>query len=453
MRLKKLGKEKQDFLNFFIYLKKRNFQGYTGLAIKNSFYQFLTAFFGKIGSLVFTIILARILMPELFGLYSLALATIVVFVAFSDLGVQQTLIRFVSKNLGKEKQGKANAYVKYLFKIKLFLVLGVSFVLVISAKFISANYYQKPLFLALLGGVLYIISINLIYVVEALFQSFNKFKYPFFKEVFFQIIRLILVPLAVLVSLKYAFSHEAMLFLIFLALSFSYFLALVFIFFLMKKKLVFLKVKKEALTTSEKSELNKFMWPLSAIALSGVFFGYVDMIMLGRFVLAEFIGYYRVAFSLIASAIYPLTFSFVLYPLFSRLKGQRLKRALTKSVKVTLLLSVCAALATLFLAPYIIGIAFGNSYVESIPLLRLFALLLLSGPLTALYTSYIISQGKPFIVAKLLIFSTLINICLNYFFITWFITYGQKWAIFGAAMATIISCYFYLFGLIFCRKN
>ena len=140
----------------------------------------------------------------------------------------------------------------------------------------------------------------------------------------------------------------------------------------MKKKLVFLKAKKEALTLSEKSELKKFIWPLSAIALSGVFFGYVDMIMLGRFVVAEFIGYYKIAFSLIASIIYPITFSFVLYPLFSRLKGHRLERALTKSVRITLLISVCVALVTLLLAPYIVSIAFGSSYVNAVPLLRVF---------------------------------------------------------------------------------
>ena len=173
-----IKKQEKEVLGILDIIKKRKFKGYTGLVIKNSLYQLAATFSAKIGSLLFTIILARMLMPELFGLYSLALSTIVIFVSFADLGIGPTLIRFVSRELGKNKKAKAKAYVSYLLKWKIILILIFLVVLVASAGFIANNYYQKPLFLALIAGSLYILSISLIGFIESIFHSTNNFKYP-----------------------------------------------------------------------------------------------------------------------------------------------------------------------------------------------------------------------------------------------------------------------------------
>ncbi len=51
--------------------------------------------------MLFTIVVARMLLPELFGLYSLALVTIVLFASFSDLGISSALITYGAKALAK----------------------------------------------------------------------------------------------------------------------------------------------------------------------------------------------------------------------------------------------------------------------------------------------------------------------------------------------------------------
>ncbi len=452
--MKKFIKEEtNDFKEIWRRIRRRDFRGNTGLAIKNSIYQFLTTSTGKGGSLLLTVILARLLMPELFGLYSLALATIILFASFADLGVNQTAIRFISKTLGKKKQRKAKGYLVHLLKLKVLLIIITSIILIISAKFISDNYYQKPLFFALIAGSLYIITRSLVGFVESTFQASNKFNYNFSKELFFQIVRLILVPLVILVSLNYLFSNEINLFLIILALSVSYFLTLIFVFLFIKKKIVFLNIEKEKITKTEKRRIRKFILPLSVTVLSGVFFGYIDMIMLGKFVLSEYIGYYGIAFSLIGAGIPLITFSNVLLPIFSRIRGRRLERALKKSVKISLILSLSILIITVLLAPFIIKIIFGIEYTSAIPLLRLLSLLLISGPITAIYTSYLISKGETSKIAKLLVLSTLINIVLNYVLIVWLLNYGYFMAVVGATMATLISRYFYLFGLVITRKK
>ncbi len=449
---KEIKQDKKEILGILDMIKKRKFKGYTGMAVKNSIFQFSTTLVAKAGSLIFTIIIARLLMPELFGLYSLALSTIILFASFSDLGVSQALIRYASKLLGKNKKKKAKAYALYLGKIKFILILATSLILLISAKFVSENYYHKPIFLALIAGSIYILFSGFLGFINSLFFSVNKFKYPFFKEILFQILRLIIVPLSILLLIKSS-SNASILFVIILSLSFAYLIALIFMLILMKKKIGFLKEKPSTLSKKEKRQLLAFTLPLSAMALSGIFFGYIDMIMLGRYVASEFIGYYRAAFSLIGALIPLIGFSGALFPVFSRLKGKRLERGMKKSIKVVLLISFILFLGTLLFSSIIIKIIFGANYSQSINILRLLSVLLLVIPLSALYNSYLISCGKTKLIAGLLIFSTIINIILNYVFIIYGLRFGMMQAVLGAAIATIISRFIYLGGLIVFRKS
>jgi stage V sporulation protein B len=444
---------KKEICNIVDLIKKRNFKSYTGTAIKNGTYQTATSISSKIGSIIFTIIIARLLLPELFGLYSLALSTIILFASFTDLGISQTLVRYVSRALAKNKKSKAKSYVLHLTRLKFFLTFTAALVLIISAKFISDYYYQKPLFLALLAGSIYIIATSFIGFVEAIFQSSNNFRFPMFKEIFFQVIRLIIVPLAIIFSLSSNVSVKANLFFIVLALAICYLLALVYLLFLAKKKLGFLSADKESISKKKVKEMNKFCLSISAMVLSGVFFGYIDIIMLGRFVSGEFIGYYQAAFGLIGSAAPLIAFSAVLFPLFSRISGKRLERALKKSVRVVFLLSLVALIFTFIFSPAIIRIIYGQDYLQAVPLLRLFSLLFISLTLISTYSSYLISKAKQGIVIRLLIVSTIINVALNYLLIVWLLNYSPFMAVVGATIATLISRYFYMFALMFFRKK
>ena len=88
---------------------------------RNSIWNLIMNLFVKIGSLIFTIILARFLLPEKFGIYGLAMSIIVVFITFADMGANQTLIRYLSYALGKNNKQLSRKYYNHLFKIKLFL--------------------------------------------------------------------------------------------------------------------------------------------------------------------------------------------------------------------------------------------------------------------------------------------------------------------------------------------
>ncbi len=444
---------KQAF-GFTKRLLRRDFSGYTGMAVKNSIYSFLTSTLAKVGSLLFTAVLIGstflvklfslfsieikpLLSPEVFGLYSLSLSTILIFAGFSDLGIGNALVRYISK-YDKNSRG----YIDYLVKLKITLTSIVALILVLSSYFI-ANFYQKPIFLALLAGSAYILSMSLLGFISGFFQAENNFRIIFNRELLFQILRLILVPIAIIFSLAY--SSQFVLFVILITLSLCYFLALLFL------KLNLKKYHGKSLNFSQKKEVNKFILPLTVTALSGTFFGYIDIIMLGRFVEASYIAYYQAAFALFGSGITIISFSAVLFPIFSRLKGARLLNGLKKSILVTLPISILGGAFTYFIAPLAIFYIYNADYLPAAKILQALSILFLTDPLISVYSSFFISEGKSYFVAKVLIISTLINIILNYVLITTLLPYGDYYAVFGAVISTVLSRFIYLGMFIFKR--
>ncbi len=117
------------------------------IAVKNSLYSLTFATINKVGGLILTIILARILLPELFGIYSLVLSIIVIIVIFTDAGIDNTGIRYMSKALAKKDKKQARSFFRYVFKIKGALTLASIIIILVIAKPLSKVIYNKPLLL------------------------------------------------------------------------------------------------------------------------------------------------------------------------------------------------------------------------------------------------------------------------------------------------------------------
>jgi len=443
--------EKNDFKEIWRRIRKKDFSGNSGQAIKNSVYQFSTSLISKFGSLIFTIILARLLLPELFGLYSLALSVILMFAVFSELGIGSALIKFVSSELGKGNEKTASAYLIYFTKIKIFFIFISVILLGIFANLIANIVYQKPIFLALLAGIFYILFIESVNFLESVFQTSNNFRKVFWKECLLQIFRVAFVLIVVILSLKYSLSQELTLMNIILGLTLAFLFSFFFLLFNLKKKIF---LNKEKLSQEQKKQSKKFLIFTSVIAVSGIFFSYIDKVMLGYFLEAEFVGYYTAAISFIGALSPIIGFASVaLLPMFTKLKGKQLSLVLKKSAKLTIIISFAIFLITILSSYFIVLIIYGKEYLPSSDILKLLSPLIFTIPLISLYTSYLLSQNKPQIISKYLIISTLVNIILNYILISKLLVYGQIYSVYGAVIATIISQIVYLGGLGFSKKN
>lgn len=439
----------------FSRFRRRDFSGTEGQVIKNSSFQLAGTIVAKIGSIIFTILVARMLMPELFGLYSLALSTIVFFSTFSDLGIGSALITFLSKSLASKNLEKAKTYYHALLKCKLILVFLPALILLILSSFIANNYYNKPIFLALLVGVIYIPINGIMTFFNSALLSLNNFKACLIKEIIFQILKITSVPLVIYFFMKSTVSTPAFIAIIIGALSFCYLISLIYIYLIAKRNFSFLnKISKSKFNPEEIVQLKKFIIPLSFTALSGMFFGFIDTLMLGHYVDATNIGYYSAAFGLIGAAGTLISFmGGALLPIFSRLKNAPLERVFKRVRVINILIGLFAGVFTFFVAKYILLI-YGSAYLPATLLLKIFAILLVIIPVTGLYEAYLMSREKTSILAWVLIISTLVNITLNYFFINIGLKTSMIYALLGACIATIISKIIYLFILvIFKIKN
>lgn len=448
-----LSEEKNEVKEVFSRIRKRDFSGNAGQAIKNSTYQLAQNIFMKVGSLVFTIIIARLLMPQLFGLYSLALSTIVLFGAFTDMGIGSAVITFISKNLGKKKQDKAKGYVKKLLKWQNYLLVLVSLVLVMVSYFIARDYYNKPIFYALLVGAIYLPLNAYLAFFENIMKAANDFKVPAVEKMILQVMRLIIVPIAILLFISSSSSLSFGAFVVVAAVTVSYLPGLIYVVIKLRKGAHFLEAKISALTPKETKDLKKFILPLTATSLSGIFFGYIDTIMLGHYVASEFISYYSAAFNLVAGASGIIGFAgLALFPIFSRISGARLERIFRKARNFTLLISLFTGIVALIFSGIIVKIVYGGAYLTSIPILEFFSILIVILPLLTLYNNYLISRKKTAIIAKLLVASTALNIILNFVFITYGLQFSPLYAVLGACFATIISRMSYFMGLFIARR-
>ena len=199
--------------------------------------------------------------------------------------------------------------------------------------------------------------------------------------------------------------------------------------------------------------MNKFILHVSALAITTILFGSIDMVMLGRFVISEYIGYYGAAFTMVVVMTSLISFSIVLLPIFSRIKNKQLERGFKKSLLIIFWISLALFFFIFLFSSFVINFIYGDEYGVSINLLRFFSLLMISIPISGIYISYFIAKVRPALVTKLLIASMVVNIILNLLAIFLLMDYGNLSMVYGVAGATIISKWFYMFGLIISKNK
>ena len=414
------------------------------IVIKNSFWNFLANLMSRLGALIFTIIIARFLLPGGFGIYSLAISVALIFLTFADLGINQTMVRFVSSEITKNKK-KAEAYFKYTLKLKISLSITLSFLLFILAYPLSEYVFKKPdLFYPLILLSFYVFLFSMLNFFSSLFYVKKKVHYILIKETIFQIARISLVLVSFFIFYAYIGG-------VIYSLIFSTILAIIFTLFYLKKEVLLLFKKLEE--KIDKRRVMKFLGFLTIGSLSVAFFSYIDIIMLGIFLPAEFVGYYRAAFALVFGIAGMLSLTNILLPVFTQLKKERIENIFNKILKYSLILVVPASFGLAALSKYILRFIYGYNYLAaSLPLFFLSFLLI---PIAYIQISLTLfsAREKPKEFAKLTILIALLNIILNYILITSLLKISERWAIAGAAIATLISWIFYFVGCFIISKK
>ena len=162
----------------------------TNQVVKNSFWNFLAVLITKVGGVIFLMIVARFLLPENFGTYSLAIAVTMILLTLLDSGFNQTLIRYFSESLNKNKKLAVARY-RYLLRLKFFWTIILTIGLLAFAYPISLWVFKKPdLFVPLLVASFYLFVYSFESFYGSLFYVFGRINILTAKQLLMEILRI-----------------------------------------------------------------------------------------------------------------------------------------------------------------------------------------------------------------------------------------------------------------------
>jgi O-antigen/teichoic acid export membrane protein len=432
----------------------KNNDSLTKQIVHGSGYQFAANVVSRLGGLVFTIIVARILLPELFGLYNLSLSLILTVGTFADLGINTALSRYLSYSMSKKRGNvkEPRSRLRFLLNLKMIFALFISVIFFLLAPIIANSIFSRPEMVPIIRiGALYILAISIQGFLSTVFYPLKKVQHNLIGEIIFQAARILIFLL-----LTYTYMKTTT---VFWALLIAYLISALYYLLILATKhrrLLFGKT----MPIPKKSMTIFLGW---AIVLNSalMLFTHIDIFMLGLFVKDEFIGYYSALSSLIMSIMALVVFGSVFTPIFTEIRDvYRLKRAFKKIMKLSTIISIPI---TIFLFIFLIPLTrlvYGSNYLPSqylTPIVIssiLLSFLLIEGIFTNVFSSFFTSKEKLKIPATLLIMMIILNFGLDYVFIKLALPFGSQWVLVAVSAATVLVRYINLFILIaFVKKE
>lgn len=417
--------------------------------LRGSFLTFISTWLSKIGGLIFTVILARFLMPEGFGLYSLVFSVAILFVTFADLGINQALLKYVSSSIDKNKE-KASAYFKYLLGLKFKFAFCAAVLLLILAYPLSTYFFgKKEVFLLLVILSFYIFITAMQGLFESLFYTNNKTSRILTKEIIFQITRIFIVFFIFILVKESNRVIGAI-----SGIALSSLVAFFVTYYFYKKDFNFRIYKKVKLNDEEIKKIRTFIFYLTIVSMAGVIFSYIDAIILGAYLSLKFIGYYRAAITLIIAIAGILSFPGVFISALSKIKKQNLQDSFDKILKALMILAVPATIGLISLSKYFLVFVYGYEYLEANTLLILLSPFIFLFSATSLFLSLISAREKAREFSLITFFCALLNIFLDYIAIKIFLPFSEMHAAGGVAIATLLSwTIYFVFGVLILKNK
>jgi O-antigen/teichoic acid export membrane protein len=421
----------------------------TRQSVENSFFSLFVNLVSKAGGLIFTILLARALLPDLFGLYNLIFSIIATIATFTDLGINTALSRYLSDSLskGKKYEAEARSRVRFLFNLKVLLSAVVSVLLFFLSTLVSTLIFHKPeMAMPLRIGSIYLFAMAIQGFLSTMFYPLKKLKYNFISEIIFQIAKIGLFLLLVT-----AYTSVTNVFLVFII---AYTLSIIFyaIVILWKQRKLFIG----KLIPVERRRMVVFLgWAIILSSFSTVFIS-INTLMLGFFVQNNFLGYYATIWSIVMPIATLVNLGAIFIPIFTQIKSKRFDRGFKQVIKYSAMFAIPLSIGLSFVILRVIRVLYGPSYVPQefyLPILIssiLICLLIVEEIASTIYYSVLISKEKIKIATIIMVFATILNIILNYFLIKILLPYGQAWTIVGVSIATFITRYLVVF--LYARK-
>ncbi|MCD6590654.1 MAG: flippase, partial [Candidatus Aenigmarchaeota archaeon] len=380
--------------------------------LRNTIYNNLQKIVSSFGGIIFSILAARMLKPELFGVYGLTISIVSIIIAFSNLGFKEAITRWVAYALGRNDKKLVRSYFKILLKYNTMVILGISLISFFLSDKIAEIFSIPLLSFSIKIMSVYIFLVGIYGIISSAFFGLRDFKDPAIFWIIFNIMRIVSMVLLV-------FMFSLSLLGVFMSLIVGVLSGLLFLFAVIWKKYLFLiagKVKK--IGREKKGELKNFIFHTASLSLTGIIFTNIDVIMIGYFLGSVEVGLYKVAQSMIITLAGIGGLSVVIFPVLSSLDSNKFREVFKKTFRYSAIISFPMLFGTIWAAGPLIKILYGKEYVgATLPLLVLSFMLITSTTL-GLFDTIFVSRGIPKYSAIIKYISLTLNIFLNYLLIT-----------------------------------
>lgn len=390
---------------------------------------FVGVFVSKALTYLYRILMARMLGPEEYGLFSIAFSVFMMAMFFGKAGVPQGLNRFVAKYIGKEDDARIRGTIRAAFQITLPASIITAASLFLLAPFLGAQVFNEP-------GVTPLIRIFAVAIplrtflknVTVVFEAFKRMDYFSAVEHVFQSILLVVLT-AGLIYAGYGVIGAAA------AYALSIMMAAALGFYLLQTR-VFSVVGETELV---RRELVWFSLPLFASGMIGTIAGDIDNFMLGYFAntSAADVGIYNAAMPtgrLIQALGIP--FSTILFPVITehlaRDESEDALAVASAALRWTVAMVFPATLLLIFFSAPILRFLFGEAYVGGYIVLAIIATSAFINVVLTPINKFLPARDKTTWMMANSIAATLLNILLNIVLI-------PQYGILGAGIATTAS--------------
>jgi O-antigen/teichoic acid export membrane protein len=370
-----------------------------------------------------TIILARLLAPEDFGLFGIAMLAIATLETFSQTGFQQALI---------QKRGNIESYLDTAWTVSAIRGTLLFAILFFSAPTI-ARFFNTPQ----ASLVIRVIAIT------TLFTGFRNIGIVFFqKELEFNKQVLYEFPVTLvdmMASMSLAFIFRNAWALVWGGLGAS--LVKLFMSFIVHPYRPRMNLAREKF----RDLLGFGKWIVGSNMLIFLI-TQGDDIFVGKILGATALGFYQVAYTLsnLPATEFTHVISQITYPAYSKIQDDlpKLRDAYLRVFQLTLFISIPVAAAIFLLAPEFINIFLGEKWMPIVPVMRILVFAGILRSIAATTGPIFHALGKPKVDTKWQIARFSVLFALVYSFTT-------KWGILGTAIAVLLSIFVTNLGFIF----
>lgn len=391
-------------------------------------------------AVVFTILAARALGPENWGIIAAIGSILTILVAFGDLGMTSALFRFVSKEWEKGDKDKAAKTIKAIWNLRLLTVAFFALILLFFAPVLSSFLLKNedPIFVVFVAiGLIGALFVDFQIAISETRQEWKKAAVFISLTNSLRVLGLFIIGLSNLTLINVAFVFTG-------ASLFAYIVSL----FRQKTPIGLLNnwqnIIREVIPFSGLMGINRI---ISSVASR------IDVLLLIQLMGAYEAGIYGAANRLAIGV--PLilgSFATVLAPRLASISDNKeLRLFLQRSMGLSVVITVGLILG-IFIAPLVVGL-FGSAYSGSRVVLQFLLIAFIPAAISVPLVNYIIySLKKPQIITFLSFVQLAIVVFINYLFIPKIGVYAPAFAL-GIANLLAMSVTFFVAFVTIRRKQ